>query len=294
MATRYTLEDLVALLERVCPAASRTLHPEHVHVVCGEASYEARVAGSDAGHEALAFTAPLGHLDTFEDRFPLAKLLACVATTACVRAIVDNDLVALEVRVMPADIAPERLDAVLHWRLAELCATALAWRRRLGLLPDVPPGRAVTTLRDLVATTPLPAQKALLVAAVGFAVAGADGRFSQRETSRLGAWLREVPAFAALDEKRVIAAVAMLACDSARTLFEARRHLDPRERLLAWAFANDMAHAEGFTSAEERSYLTSVASIFELPVDAMEPFIADAWSRAVHTETSKPPPVLED
>lgn len=294
MAARYTLEDLVALVERACPASTRTLHPEHVHVVYGDAAYDARVAGSDAGPEALSFGASLGHVDTFEDRFPLTKLLACVATTASVRAIIDGGLVILEVRVIPAEVAPERLEAVLQWRLAELCATALAWRRRLGLLPEAPPGRSATTLRELVATTALPAHKALLVAAVGFAVAGADGRFSQRETSRLGAWLREVPAFAALDEKRVIAAVAMLACDSARTLFEARRHLDPRERLLAWALANDMAHAEGFTSAEERRYLTSVASIFELPVDAMEPFIADAWSRAVHTETSKPPPVLED
>jgi tellurite resistance protein len=140
----------------------------------------------------------------------------------------------------------------------------------------------------------LPSRKALLVAAVGFAVAGADGRFSQRETTRLRAWLREVPAFSALDEKRVIAAVATLVCDSARTLFEARRHLDGRERLLAWALANDMAHAEGFTTADERRYLTSVASIFEIPFEAMEPFLADASSRAVLTETNNPPPMLED
>ena len=39
MAARYTLEDLVALVERVCPSSTRTLHPEHVHVVCGEAAY---------------------------------------------------------------------------------------------------------------------------------------------------------------------------------------------------------------------------------------------------------------
>ena len=293
MVARYTLEDLDALLERACPSSARVIHPQHVHVVCGEAAYDARVAGSDAGREALAFTAPLVHVDSFEDHFPLAKLLACVATTASVRAVVDNDVVALDARVVPADVAPERLEAAVQWRVAELCATAVAWRRRLGLIPQAAQGAVATTLRELIATTPLPPQKALLVAAVGFAVAGADGRFSQRETTRLGAWLREVPAFAALDEKRVVGAVATLACDSARTLFEARRHLDARERLLAWALANDMGHAEGFTTADERRYLTSVASIFEIPVDAMEPFIADASARAVHTETSKPPPVLE-
>lgn len=294
MHERFSLEDLVALVERALPASTLTQHAGHVRVTCGTIPCDARVVGSDTGRHLLSFAASLGALDLFEDRFPLSKLLACVATTAHVRAVIEQGNVVLETRVSPDDIAPGQLEAAVRWRLAELSTTALAWRRRLGTAPDEVQPRAAGTLHELIASTPIAPQKALLIAAVGFAVAGADGRFSSRETARLGAWLREVPSFRALDLHRVHGAVATLACDTARTLLEARRHLDGRERLLAWALANDMAHAEGFTSSEERRYLTSVASIFELSPDAMEPFIADAQSRAVRTETSNPPPVLHD
>ncbi len=289
-----SLADLDAVLARVAPSAVRAQHPDRVRVECaGGLVYDARVVGTDTGREAWSFTSSLGRVEAFEDRFPLAKLLACVATTAAVRAVVDGHAVLLETRVAPGDLRPDRVDESLRWRLSEFCAAALAWRRRLGLAPEEPPARSVTTLHDLVRATPVPTQKALLVAAVGFAVAGADGRLSGRERARLSSWLREVPSFAGLDESRVLGAVATLASDSARTLFEARRHLDMRERLLAWALANDMAHAEGFTSAEERRYLTSVASIFELSAREMDPFLEDAQSRAVRTETTAPPAILE-
>lgn len=292
MYERFTLEDLASLIERLCPSSVMEMHAGHVHVDCGGVPFDARVVGSDTGQQVFSFASKLALVESFEDRFPLAKLLSGVTATACVRVVIDNGCVVFETRVVPGDIAAGQLDAVVRWRLAEFFAFTLAWRRRMGISREPPPIRAVTTLRDLVRGTPVAPQKALLVAAVGFAVAGADGTLSPRETARLHAWLKEVPSFAALDQARVLRAVAALAGDPARTLLEARRHLDDRERLLAWALANDMAHAEGYTSPEERRYLTSVASIFELAPEEMEPFIADAQERAVRRETKTPPPVM--
>ena len=65
-----------------------------------------------------------------------------------------------------------------------------------------------------------------------------------------------------------------------------------RERLLAWALANDMAHADGFSSSDEQRYLSSVASIFELRPEEMEPFLADAREHAVIRETPMRPPAI--
>ena len=288
----FSLEDLAALLERLFPSSALTLFDDHVHIESLDAPYDARVTGSDAGRLALSFACPLGAVESFEDHFPLSKLLASVAATACVRAVVSHDRLALEARVIHGDVAPAQLDVVVRWHLAELTTVARAWRLRLGLAPERPTPRAVTTLAELVHTTPIAPQKALLVAAVGFAIAGADGRLSPSEAERLHAWLVDVPSFAAVDPRRVIAAIATLVGDSARTLFEARRRLDARERLLAWALANDMAHADGFSSPDEQRYLSSVASIFELSPDEMEPFLADAQERAVRRETPLPPPAV--
>ncbi len=290
--TRFSLEDLVSLLERLCPSVALTLFDDHVHAECSEAPYDARVTGSDSGRLALSFVSPLGAVESFEDHFPLTKLIASVGSTAGVRVVIDRERLALEARVVHGDVAPGQLESVVRWHLTELVAVSRAWRRRLGLVPDPPSSASVTTLADLVRTTPVAPQKALLVAAVGFAVAGADGRLSPTEAARLHTWLTDVPSFAALDQRRVIAAIATLVGDSARTLLEARRRLDARERLLAWALANDMAHADGFSSPDEQRYLSSVASIFELSPDDMEPFIADAQERAVRRETPMIPPAV--
>jgi tellurite resistance protein len=287
----FSLEDLAALLERACPATALTLHVDRIRIDSPETPCDARVTGCGSGHLALAFACPLGDVEHFEDHAPLTKLLASLASTACVRAIINDDRLSLELQVIPSDIAQEHLDAVVRWHLAELTTVARAWRRRLGLSIAPPPTGVATTLAELVRTTPVAPQKALLVAAVGFAVAGADGRLCAAEADRLHRWLGEIPSFAAIDPRRLIAAIATLVSDSARTLLEARRRLDPRERLLAWALANDMAHADGFSSSEEQRYLSSVASIFELGPDEMEPFLADAREHAVRRETLSPPAV---
>jgi len=289
MNGRFTLEDLVALLERLCPTSVVELHDSYAHVVCGGLDYDAYVTGTDIGRRAISLACELGPVGVIEDRVSLAKILENLAGCAAVRLVVVGDRLAFETCVTPDDLSPDRLDAVVRWHLTELTAVAGAWRRRLGIAPDAPAPRDVKTLDELVRTTPVPPQKALLVAMVGFAVAGADGRISAREVSRLQSWFKDVPSFATLDQRRVTAAVATLVSDSARTLFEARRRLEPRERLLAWALANDMAHADGFTSPDERRYLSNVASIFELSLEEMAPFVADAQERAVGRETLPTP-----
>lgn len=287
--TRFSLEDLVALLERAFPSTALTLREDRVRVEYPDAPCDARVTGCGSGHLALAFTCSLGDVERFEDHAPLTKLLASLASTANVRAIVDGGRLSLELQVIPSDVPEDRIVDVLRWHLAELTTVGRAWRRRLGLSLCPPANDSATTLAELVRTTPVAPQKALLIAAVGFAVAGADGKLSPAEANRLHQWLGDIPSFAAIDSQRLIAAVATLVSDSARTLLEARRRLDPRERLLAWALANDMAHADGFSSSDEQRYLSSVASIFELRPDEMEPFLADAREHAVRRETTPPP-----
>jgi tellurite resistance protein len=290
MGARVTLEDVAAMLRRLFPATTQEACADRIRLECAGLPYDARVEGSDAGRATLSFIVSLGRLDTFEDRFSLSRLIQSAAATSSVRVVLEGPLVLLETRVVPDETTPDQLHAVVRWRLSELCPLGRAWRARLGLAPTVPPAQTGTSLAALVATTHLTPQKALLVAAVGFAVAGADGRFSEDEIARLRAWRTEFTSFATLDHARVMAVVTTLVRDSARTLLEARRRLDAGERLLCWALANDMAHADGFTSAEERHYLASVASIFELSPDAMEPFVADAQARAVRRETPTPPP----
>lgn len=252
---RFSLEDLAALLEHACPSTALTLHDDHIRVEWSDAPCDARV-------------------------------------TACVRAVIVGDRLHLEVQVIPSDVAEAQLDAAIRWHLAELATVARAWRRRLGLSLYPAALDVATTLAELVRTTPVAPQKALLIAAVGFAVAGADGKLCAAESERLQRWLVEVPSFTSIAPQRLIAAIATLLSDAARTLLEARRRLDPRERLLAWALANDMAHADGFSSPDEQRYLSSVASIFELRLDEMEPFLADAREHAVRHETPVPPALI--
>ncbi len=291
-STRFSLEDLAALLERACPSTALTLHDDRIHIEWGESPCDARVTGCGSGHLALAFECSLGSVERFEDHAPLAKLLASLASTACVRAVIEGPRLSLQVQVIPADVGHGQLDAVVRRHLAELSTVSRAWRRRLGLSLLPPSADVATTLAELVRSTPVAPQKALLIAAVGFAVAGADGKLSPSEAARLQRWLRDIPSFAAIDQRRLIAAVATLLSDSARTLLEARRRLDARERLLAWALANDMAHADGFSSSDEQRYLSSVASIFELRPEEMEPFLADAREHAVIRETPMRPPAI--
>jgi uncharacterized tellurite resistance protein B-like protein len=289
---RFSLEDLAALLEHACPSTALTLHDDHIRVEWSDAPCDARVTGCGSGHLALAFASDLGPVGRFEDYAPLSTLLASLASTACVRAVIVGERLHLEVQVIPTDVAEGQLDAVIRWHLAELATVARAWRRRLGLSLYPAALDVATTLAELVRTTPVAPQKALLIAAVGFAVAGADGKLCAAESERLQRWLVDVPSFTSIAPQRLIAAIAMLLSDAARTLLEARRRLDPRERLLAWALANDMAHADGFSSSDEQRYLSSVASIFELRHDEMEPFLADAREHAVRHETPIRPPAI--
>jgi hypothetical protein len=202
MNGRFTLEDLVALLERLCPTSVVELHDSYAHVVCGGVDYDAYVTGTDIGRRAISLACELGPVGVIEDRVSLAKILENLAGCAAVRLVVVGDRLAFETCVTPDDLSPDRLDAVVRWHLTELTAVAGAWRRRLGVAPDAPAPRDVKTLDELVRTTPVPPQKALLVAMVGFAVAGADGRISAREVSRLQSWFKEVPSFMALDQRR--------------------------------------------------------------------------------------------
>ncbi len=285
-----SLEDLVALLERITPTSPLALHDDHVHVESPDAPYDARVTGSDVGRVALSFVSPLGRVSQVERHARLTTLLESAASSASVRVVVDGDHVALETRVVLADTAPAQRDEVVRWHLMELVVMARAWRRRLGLTLAPPADAPAATLDALICATPVVPQKALLVAAVGFAVAGVDGRLSHDESERLRVWLREVPSFASLDRGRVVAAIATLVGDTARALHEARRHLTARERLLAWALANDMAHADGFSSPEEQRYLATVASVFELSPAEMQPLLAEAQERAIRRETPMRPP----
>jgi uncharacterized tellurite resistance protein B-like protein len=146
----------------------------------------------------------------------------------------------------------------------------------------------VRSLAELVASTPVEPHKALLIASVGFGVAGADGALAPCEAARLRSWLQDIPSFRALPVSRVIDAIAALVSDPPRTLYAALRGLDMRERTLAWALANDMAHADGFTDDDERRYLSTVASVFKLDARDLAPFVAEAQRRAVQKASGRP------
>lgn len=289
-----TTDDVAMLLERLAqnePGVVVRFRNGYVHAEWGGVPVYARVAGTAMGKRAIALSSPLGPYLDVEAKVSFAKLLEHLASTGATRAVVQDDVLYLETRVVPDELGEGRLDEVVAWRLAELQSVALAWRRNLRLGA---PSRSLSdrpqSLEDLVETTPVSSQKALMIAAVGFGVAGADGSISQGEASKLHAWMRDVPSFRDLELHRVIDAIAALVDDPARTLLEAHRQLEPRERLLAWALANDMAHADGFTSEEERRYLSNVASIFDLSPNDVAPLVADVQECSIRRATREPPP----
>ncbi|MBI5518098.1 MAG: TerB family tellurite resistance protein [Deltaproteobacteria bacterium] len=277
-------DDLTSLLDRLATRGSvgrPEMHNGFLMVRFGDLALEARVAGSDLGRRVLAFAVDLGPEDSFLDEPRMRTLLHQLGGTAAVRAICAHGRLWLEARLAPEDYAPERLDDVVEWRLAELGAVAQAWHGTRDATP------LACSLAELVASTPVEPHKALLVASVGFGVAGADGDLSPCEAARLRAWLQDIPSFRALPVSRVIDAIAALVSDPPRTLYAALRGLDTRERTLAWALANDMAHADGFTDDDERRYLSTVASVFKLDARDLAPFVAEAQRRAVHRASQR-------
>lgn len=278
----FTIEDLASLLEGVASGqhpASPSLDSDavsrcedHVSAVWDGVPVVGRVSGTPMGRNTISLTATLGPLASLGS--VVAQLLAQVASTATTRVVLEDGVVRLEAVIVTDDVPPRELGARAAEAITELVTLVQAWR-------VVSRAGGGATLDALVRATPLPSGKALLVASVAFAVAGADGDLDPREAERLRAWLREIPSFAALDIARVIDAIATMADDPARTVLEAARRLEPGERLLAWALANDMAHVDGFADAAERRYLSTVASVFELAPNALAPLVAEAQARVL-------------
>lgn len=278
----FTIEDLASLLEGVAEGrhASRPVmdsdvvsrFDDHVMAVWEGVPIEARVTGTPLGRHAISIGASLGPITSLGG--VLSQLLAQVASTATTRVVLEDGDLSLEAVVVTDGATPEEVGGRTAEAITELCTLVRAWRvmSRVG-------GEA--RLDALVRDTPLPSCKALLVASVAFAVAGADGDLDPREAARLRAWLKEIPSFASLDLSRVIDAIATMVDDPARTVLEAARRLDPGERLLAWALANDMAHVDGLADAAERRYLSTVASVFELTPNALAPLVAEAQAQAL-------------
>ena len=278
----FTIEDLASLLESVAEGRFTSApnlesdvisrFDDHVSAVWDGVPVQGRVTGTPLGRHAISLTAHLGPMASLGA--VVSQLLAQVTSTATTRVVLEGEEVSLEAVIVTDDATDAEVGARAAEAITELCTMVLAWRvmSRTGGDP---------TLDALVRATPLPACKALLVASIAFAVAGADGDLDPREAARLRAWLKEIPSFAELDLGRVIDAIATMVDDPARTVLEAARRLEPPERLLAWALANDMAHVDGLADAAERRYLSTVASVFELPPRTLAPLVAEAQARAM-------------